>query len=180
MPTRPFAWIDFGNVPGLLDWMGFVLGGIGIGVTLFQLFRSRGALKAASRALIETRASLIKNQLVAILPNLEGISHAVDHAIALDDRDAAEVALEQFCLYANESATLLKSAGEGGEFNEIVHDLLAVSDSAGDARAGLFGHPGETVSDIIGLTASQVRNLAPRIKGTATAVKNDPGKGVHA
>ena len=71
-----FAWVDFSNVPGFLDWVAFCFGAAGIGFTVVQLARSRGALKAAATALRETRATLIRNQLVSVLPGFEEISKA--------------------------------------------------------------------------------------------------------
>jgi hypothetical protein len=44
--------LDPTNVPGALDWVAFFLGGAGIGFTIWQLLRSKGALKAARDVLI--------------------------------------------------------------------------------------------------------------------------------
>jgi hypothetical protein len=173
-------YVDFNNVPGVLDWLAFILGGLGIGFTVVQLIRSRGALKAAAKALTDTRSTLIKNQLLSTLPAFEEISAVVDNALSTDpDRDPMQQALTRFCLHAQEAASLLKSS-TNGQFDEVIREIVGTADEASQARAGLFSNVGATIHDIAGDAATSIRNLAPKIRGVAVDIRNDPGKGADA
>lgn len=174
MSTRPFAWIDLANVPGLLDWAGIGLGIVGFGLTLFQLFRSRGALNAAANALRDTRATLIKNQLMAVLPVFEEISSTLDGALGKRDRDELQQTLGRFSNRAEESAALLTDSTE--VFATFVQALISVSDEASEARSALFLDETTSVAEIAGPVASRIRELAPKIVGVQITIKNDPGK----
>ncbi|MFC0678329.1 hypothetical protein ACFFGH_10805 [Lysobacter korlensis] len=107
MKIGDWQWLDFENVPGVLDWTAFVLGALGIGFAIYQLTRSRNALTAARDALVSTRKSLVKNQLVAVLPRLEEIDHALDDALVADDREGAGSALVRYRYFTAEVSALL-------------------------------------------------------------------------
>ncbi|MGW9168420.1 hypothetical protein [Agromyces sp. NPDC055658] len=173
-----FQWLDFTNVPGLLDWVAFVLGGLGIGFTIVQLTRSKGALKAAEQALESTRASLVRNQLVAVLPAFEEISREIDGALEADDRKRMAEALHRFSYRAVEVVVLLKSSNAG--FEDLANEIANEGSDASEARGKLYGEPTATVDELVGTTASQIRLLAPRISGVAVSIRNDPGKGANA
>lgn len=173
-----WQWLDFALVPGWLDWVAFVLGGAGIGFTILQLLRSKGALESARRALVTTQSTLIKNQLLGILPKFSELSHAVDVALDLPDRSRMDEALERFCLSASEAATLLEVSYK--DFGNVVSEILDVVNEASEARSGLFGNREVELRDIAGAAASSIRNLAPRISGITASIRNDAGGAADA
>jgi hypothetical protein len=169
------ALVDCASTPSQLDWWAFILGGIGIGFTVIQLIRSRGALNAARDALESTRASLIKNQLVSVLPGFQEISASIDAALSEPSRIPMQQALSRFCIHGYEAATLLRDTS--AEFEGLAEQIIQTTDTASKARAGLFANPRKSVHDIAGSSAEEARNLAARISGVATSIRNDPGSG---
>lgn len=167
-----WQWLAWDNVPGALDWIGFILGGVGILVALVQLFRSRGALKAAKSALDSTRLRLMTNQLVSILPSFETTSKSIDDAIRENDRDAASAALAAYCSQAHRAASLIRSTDIG--FTELSARITIYAKNASDARDGLFYDEG-TVHALIGHVASDIRILAAEIGGMSLTLQNDAG-----
>ena len=93
MQIGDWRWLDLGNVPGVLDWVAFILGTIGMAVALVQLFKSRGALAAAKQALDDARRGLVRDQLLQVLPRFTEISASLDDAIRADSRELAQKAL---------------------------------------------------------------------------------------
>lgn len=172
--TGGFAWVDYSNVPGVLDWVAFWLGAAGIGFTVVQLYRSRGALQAAATALSETRATLIRNQLVSVLPAFEEVSKSIDSALGSQDRDQLQEGLGRFSFRAHEAASLLRASTT--EFEPLVADILQAAESASTARSNLYGDATSRLETLAGDAASIIRNLAPRISGAAVSIRNDPGK----
>lgn len=173
MKIDDWMWLDFTSVPGLLDWIAFVLGGAGILFTVVQLVRSRGALIAARDALNETRQNLTRNQLVALLPSLESVSSDLDRAVRRNKRSGADEALQRFSVKAAESATLL--AATTTQFSDLVDDFISIIGDVADARAGLFANPTLDVHDIAGDAARRVRDLIPTVQRASTVIRNDPG-----
>lgn len=174
MVTRQPPWIDFSNVPGLLDWVAFLLGALGIGFTVIQLFRSRGALKSAAAALQNTRDTLIRNQLVSVLPAFEEISKSIDAALTSKNRTQLQEGFARFTFRAHEAVSLLNSSTN--EFETIVEEILSVAESASTARSSLYSDATTPLDILVGDAASSVRNLAPRVSGAAVSIRNDPGK----
>lgn len=168
-----WQWLDWANAPGVVDWVAFGLGFAGIGFTVFQLVRSRGALRSAEAALKSTRRTLIKNQLVSILPGFREISMSVDAALPGSDRDSMLNALTRFSYHAIEAATLLKASP--GSYGDLPVEILRVANDANAARASLFGSPGESVFDLAAEAAAGIRDLALRISAAAVQIRNDPG-----
>lgn len=171
-------WVDLVSRPTALDWIGFILGSAGIGFTVWQLVRSRGALKAAEKALRETRSTLIKNQLISALPAFREIGISVDAAVGRDDRSGAQAALEIFCVRAYEVVSLLQSTTD--RYGELTAEILGAAELADSSRADLFGRPGETVYDIVGLAADGIRTLVPKLSGASVDIRNDPGGEIDA
>ena len=172
-----WQWINWSNIPGLLDWIAFILGGVGIFVALRQLFKSTGALRAAEKALKETRSTLIKNQLVAILPGITEISTSIDATLQSDNPDEAQKALGRFSDFAQESAVLLVATTR--DFEEIAQALVSASAEASAARGQLFRREDQSVVELIGPVAATIRNLGPRVRGASMSLRNDPGSNTH-
>jgi hypothetical protein len=169
-----FAWIDYSNVPGLMDWVAFSLGAAGIGFTVVQLARSRGALKAAAKALSETRATLIRNQLVSVLPAFEEISKSIDAALGSKNREQLQEGFGRFSFRAHEAVSLLNASTT--EFELLVEEILNAAESASTARSNLYSDATSALEVLVGDAASSIRNLAPRVSGAAVSIRNDPGK----
>lgn len=166
-----WQWLDLENVPGPLDWIAFVLGGLGIGFTIWQLMRSKGALRAAADALDETRGTLMRNQLIGVLPGLEEVSDGLDAAMVSDNRDAAAAALKLFVLRSAEVVALLQSTSSA--HSETISELEAAGVLALEARAGLYGPPGETTHQIAQAAATRIRGAGPQIRALSVLIKND-------
>jgi hypothetical protein len=167
-------WVDVTNVPGVLDWWAFCLGALGIGFTVVQLFRSSGALKSAAKALRETRSTLIRNQLMSILPGFEEISKSVDSALRDDDRQALQEAIGRFAFRAHESAALLQDSTT--DYAPLIFDILRVAEAASSARTLLFSDLDTPLGELVGEVTSDIRGLAPKVSGASVAIRNDPGK----
>lgn len=172
--AREFAWVDVSNVPGVLDWVAFILGAAGIGFTVIQLARSKGALKAAAEALSETRGTLIRNQLVSVLPAFEEISKSIDSALDAKSRDRLQEGFERFTFRAHEAVALLHASTT--EFSGLVDEIMKAAESASGARSDLYGDATTPLDTLVGDAASSIRKLAPRISGAAVSIRNDPGK----
>lgn len=169
-----FSLIDFSAVPGLLDWIAFGLGALGIGFTVIQLIRSKGALKAAAKALTETRDILMRNQLVSVLPAFEEISKSIDSALRADDRELLQDGLGRFSYRAHEAMALLTDSTSGHE--ALINEIAITARSSSLARSNIFSDPTSPVALLAGEAASSIRNLAPQIGGAAVSIRNDPGK----
>lgn len=166
--------IDTANVPGVLDWWGFVLGGAGIAFTVVQLIRSKGALLAAKEALEDTRASLISNQAIFVLPAFQEISDSIDAAIRADDRDDLQKALNRFNVRAHEAINVLQAL-EQRDYEQVIADLEMITSEVGDARDGLFSDASADCLSIGGDVASHIRALSPKLGGLAVNIRNKPG-----
>ncbi|WDG17490.1 hypothetical protein [Microbacterium sp. Clip185] len=173
MRLGEWVWLDLANVPGVLDWVAFVLGGAGIGFTIWQLLRSRSALVAAQKALEHTQSVLIRNQLLAVLPPFSELSDRLDAAMRSNSREEAEQALSRFCYQSSEAAALLKNSGL--DHTEIVQKMVVTTRAAQVARAGLFDNEEMTVADIVGIAATTIRDLGPEVHGVAVVIRNDAG-----
>lgn len=169
LPSEPFLLLDTANVPGLLDWIGFILGAAGLGFTVHQLLKSRNALQAAAKALEETRANLIKNQLVSQLPVFGVMAETITNSVRNNTPEAAITALNEFRLRAYEVHVLLRETDAGAE--DLLDEIKACGDAAGSARAKLFDNLSETVKDRIGSEADKIQLLIPQISAAAVTVK---------
>jgi hypothetical protein len=174
MTISAFAWVDRANVPGVLDWWAFVLGGLGIGFTIWQLLRSRSALDAARNALNETQSLLVANQALFALPVFQEISDSIDLALSEESRTDLQRAFGRFAIRASEISSLLRAL-DRAEYQNIVDRLDDVSAEVGASRANLFASPDETCHTLGGEAASSVRELAISLNGLAVTIKNDPG-----
>lgn len=166
-------WVDLNGVPTALDWFAFVLGGLGIGFTIYQLLRSKGALEAARTELDRTRTTLMKNQLLAVLPGFEEILVNLDQSIRDDDRDKADLQLTRFAYHSQEAAELLR--GSSDEFSSMVESLVDTAQKATVTRSTLFGSPTRTTAQLIGQPSGEFRLLVTEIRGLSVFIRNDPG-----
>lgn len=161
-------------MPGLLDWIAFVLGMIGMAVALFQLFRSRNALVAAREALEEARETLIRDQTLQVLPSFSEISESLDDAMRQDSREFAELALQRFSFKASEALALL--ADSKRQYPDQVSALTKAKNAAGIARSRLFGSPDKSTTDLVGAAATQIRDIAVALREVAVIVSNEVGR----
>lgn len=168
-----WRWVDPSAAPNWLDWVAFVLGGAGITFTIVQLLRSKGALEAARDELNRTRSTLIKNQLLAVLPGFEEILVNLDQSIQNDDREQANIQLTRFAYHSQEAAELLKSSSE--EFESMVVTLANSARNATLARSALFESPGQTTAQLLGEHTGDFRLLVTDIRALSVSIRNDPG-----
>lgn len=169
-------WYDLANVPGVLDWIAFVLGTLGIGFTVIQLLRSRSALKAAELALIETRDILIQNQLGSVLPGFEEISNSINASLAADvkDRWQVEAGFGRFVSHGHEAIALLSDSTS--DFASLIRSIETSIRLVSKARSSIFTDTTTPLEELVGEAATSVRDLAPKLKGAAVSIRNDPGK----
>lgn len=169
-----WQWVDGANIPGGLDWIAFILGGVGIGFTVVQLVRSKSALDSAKDALDLTRATLVRNQLVAILPVFEEIALGVDVAIRMNDRREAELVLGRFCHRAAETVQLIE-ADEIAAI-EITAALKSATALAVRAHGALFHRdPEVTTAEIIRDASAAIREVSHDLQSFAVRVRNEVG-----
>lgn len=169
-----WQWVDLNAVPTLLDWVAFVLGGAGIAFTIVQLLRSKGALNAARNELNRTRSTLIKNQLLAVLPGFEEILFNLDQSIRDNDREQADIQLTRLAYHSQEAAELLK--GNSEDFAPMVDTLIDAAQTATTSRSALFGSPNKTTAQLVGQPIGEFRLLVTEIRGLSVSIRNDPGK----
>lgn len=174
MQIGDWRWLDFGNVPGVLDWVAFILGTIGMGVALVQLFKSRGALAAAKKALDDARRGLVRDQLLQVLPRFTEISASLDDAIRADSRELAQKALGRFSEHAAEAAALLEE--QRSSHAPVLDKLRRASAAAANARSRLFEVEGETTGQRVGVAADHVRDIGTTLIGVSVKVGNEVGK----
>jgi hypothetical protein len=174
MMPRAFAWVDVENVPGVLDWVAFIFGGLGIGFTVWQLVRSRNSLNAARDALRDTQALLVRNQALFALPVFQEISESIDAAISDDSRQDLQSAFGRFAVRASETTSLLRAL-DRPEYSDFLSRLDTVSDEVSSSRASLSSNPEQECIVLGGTAANSVRDLAPRLNGLAVTIRNDAG-----
>lgn len=170
-------FLDWANVPGPFDWIGLLLAVVGFTVTIVQLCRSAGALKAAKAALENTRESLTHNQLLGILPQFQSVGADMDHAINGDSRDVAHRTLVRYGDVATETATLLGRVTEG--YEPLVARLNISVGMALDAKEALFLRPEDAVGDVVSSAATEIRKISAEIVGVTASVRNNPKVSVN-
>jgi hypothetical protein len=172
-----WEWLDPANVPGALDWIAFVLGGAGIAFTIWQLLRSKGALKAARDALVLAQGQLNRNQLLLVLPTVDEIERALEAALQKNSARATEEALSRFGRYAAETTALLTPMAE---HTRVRDDLADVAQLASYARSRMFVDSGETPPptsrDIAGEAARAIADHGQELRRIAISIQNDLGR----
>lgn len=167
-------WMDPGSVPGPLDWVAFLIGGAGIGFTIYQLLRSRSALEAARQALVSTRASLIRNQLVEVLPQFQTTMTEIDRSLRAEDyRDQLDLHLERLIRYSRETVELIDSCGE--DLGQATYEVVSVLQAAESMRSRLYRRPGDTSEDLTWPLRS-LRSAVSRLHSLTVRLRNDPGQ----
>ncbi|KAM9866294.1 MAG: hypothetical protein ACTHZ9_09245 [Leucobacter sp.] len=167
-------WVDFSATPSLLDWSAFLLGGLGIGFTIFQLMRSKGALVAARKELERTRTTLIKNQLLSVLPGFEELMASIDDAVRVGDRQELSSQLQRFAYRAAEAAALLEASSSG--FSDLIERINGEARNALEARSRLYGSPDTQLEELVRASVDELQVLVMDVKGIAVSIRNDPGK----
>lgn len=167
--------LDWDNIPGFFDWVAFILGLTGIGFTLIQLLKSKGALKAAEKALNDTRDDLIANQLLYALAIFPDLSTTVDDALTMDDRESMQKALSTYCDQSVEVAALLRSSGT--MHDDVAETLVNSSNSASKARAALFSEQDMSVQEIASGVAELIRDVTLTLRSKAVEIRNQPRGG---
>ncbi|GAA2910603.1 ATP/maltotriose-dependent transcriptional regulator MalT [Microbacterium keratanolyticum] len=166
-------WLDFANIPGMLDWIGFVLGGLGIVVALVQLYKSRGALQAAKNALDEARNGLVRDQIIVLLPSFSEIASSLTGAMHADSREAAVDVLQRFSERASEAEQLLTNRGTLHE--EAVRELSDARAAAAKAIDRLYRKPDMTTAERVGTAATKIRAVAVTLNAIHVLVRNEIG-----
>lgn len=177
-----WQWLDYTNVPGVLDWVAFVSGVLGlllglggIAFTICQISKSRGALEAAKDALETTRSTLIKNQLASILPRFEATLNLIENAINADQRNVLQVHLLSLRKDAIESIRLLELS-DGGP-TESVNHLQSVANISADMHSTLFSDEALVIG-LKNLTATNLLSLheaIPNLHDIAVELRFNPG-----
>lgn len=166
--------MDPGAAFGILDWVAFVIGGAGIGFTIFQLLRSKGALEAAREALESTRASLIRNQLAEVLPQFQTIMEDVERSLRAEDyRGQLDQHLERLIHYSHETVELIDAFGE--ELGQASYDVASVLRAAESMRARLYGSPDDTIEDLT-QPLRWLRSTVSKVHSLTVRLRNDPGQ----
>ncbi|CAH0327213.1 hypothetical protein [Microbacterium sp. Bi128] len=170
MRIGDFVWLDWANVPGLLDYLGLLLAIVGFGIAIGQLVRSRSALDAAEQTLSSARRALISNQLIAVLPAFEEIAAQLGAAVTNDSRPQAETALDRFQYRQRETLALLQTLPP--EYQGIVPALERAGARARAAHSNLFSSPHETTAQRVGDALSDVRSVAYEIRTVEVMLRN--------
>lgn len=169
-----WQWVDPGVSFGVLDWVAFVLGALGIGFTIFQLLRSKGALQAAREALEETRSSLIKNQLAEALPQFRAIMQQVENSLLQQNtNEQLDGHLEDLIRHSRETVELI--AAYGADLGQASYDAVAVVQSAEAMRARLYERPDET-AQYLAQPLRQLRSNVSKMHSLSVRLRNDPGQ----
>jgi len=169
-----WQWVDPAVSFGFLDWIAFALGALGIGFTIFQLLRSRGALQAAREALEETRSSLIKNQLAEALPQFRTIMQQVENSLRQQNmNDQLDGHLEHLIRHSRETVELI--AAYGADLGQASYDVVAVVHSAEAMRARLYGRPEETGRELA-QSLNRLRSNVSKMDSLSVRLRNDPGQ----
>ncbi|GAA1565598.1 hypothetical protein [Leucobacter aridicollis] len=174
MIFNSWKWIDLSAIPGPLDWAGFVLGGLGIGFTIYQLMKSKGALNAAREELERTRATLIKNQLLSVLPGFEELMDRIDDAVRTGNREELSTQFQKFAYRLAEAIPLLESGSTS--FSSLIESMKSEITKALEARSSLYGSPDTPVDELVRVNVDSLQILVTQIKTTTVSVRNDPGK----
>lgn len=165
-------WLDFGSAPGVLDWLAFLIGGSGIAITVFQLLRSRSALESARIALVDTRSTLMKNQLAAILPKYRGLLDKIEDAIRSENRESLRIHLDQYILDSREAHQLVVSQNTHDQ--EIANQILISAEEAGSMRSLLFGSPDKELQELVQTHFESLRAVASHVYTLEIQLRNDP------
>lgn len=173
MYVNDWKWLDFASVPGVLDWLGFVLGGLGIGFTIWQLLKSESAYKAAQEALEETRDKLVRNQLVAELPEFRKILDLIDADAASGNRDSLSDSLYSFAFISRATISLLNETP--GDFLELVSSLRKAAGSAMDIRSKLYEPLEITTAQLLRSSDQDLRQVVLEIHELSVTMRNDLG-----
>lgn len=170
-----WQWLDFANIPGVLDWIGFVVGGIGLGFALFQLASSRSALTAAKEALEGARVSLIRDHLLGLLPAFNEMAASLMDAINADSREVAGRILQRFMESASEAEALLATHVE--QHPAAIEVLTEARVAAAKAIDRLYQAPDQTTSQRVGAAASALRSAATTLAAVRVSIRNEIGSG---
>ncbi|MBN7792507.1 hypothetical protein [Microbacterium esteraromaticum] len=172
-----WQWLDWTNIPGLLDWLGFILGGVGIGFALHQLYSSRGALAAAKAALDEARQSLIRDQIIVLLPAFTEISAALTAAMDENSRPIAQQLLQRFNEKANEAQALLEN--HSTQYGEAIKELSDARVAVMGAIDRLYSAPSQSTAQRVRPALAHVGSVAATLQGVLILIRNEIGSG-HA
>lgn len=173
-----WQWLDFANIPGVLDWIGFVLGGLGIAFALVQLYKSRGALQAAKDALDDARNVLVRDQIIVLLPAFSEIAASLADAMSADSRDVAIEVLQRFSERASEAEQLL--ANREDPQTEAVGELLEARIAAAKAIDRLYRSFDQSTAQRVGAAAAKIRSVAVTLNGVHVLVRNEIGSTKNA
>ncbi|WP_407358042.1 hypothetical protein LTA6_002632 [Microbacterium sp. LTA6] len=171
-------WLDFANIPGVLDWIGFVFGGLGIGFALVQLYKSRGALQAAKDALDDAREILVRDQIIVLLPAFSEIAASLAGAMSANSRDVAIDVLQRFSERASEAEQLLTNRQTPQ--SEAVSELLDARVAAAKAIDRLYSRFDLTTAQRVGAAAAKIRSTAVTLNAVHVLVRNEIGSAKNA
>lgn len=175
MTIGDWEWLDWANVPGLLDWIGFVLGGAGLAFAVVQLTRSRSALTAAEQALDEAREGLIRDQVIAILPTFGELAESLMNAADADSREVAKRVLLRFTVSAREAEVLLGSRAK--RHPDAIRELSDARRAAIFAIDRLHNEHSQTTSQRLGDAAGAIHSVAATLSGVRAMIRNEIGTG---
>jgi hypothetical protein len=168
-----WQWLAWTNVPGFFDWVALILGVAGFGIAIWQLCKSKGALQAAKKALQETRATLVRNQLVFVLPAVGELANTLEIAASTSNRDSVVRALDRITDVAGEAAVLIQGSTSGQE--SVIEEILRCVDEASKAREKFYKDKVTAIEDIVAEASTSIRALTPKIRMLTVTLKNDPG-----
>jgi hypothetical protein len=174
-------WLDYWdptNLPGLVDWLGFTIGSVGIIFAVVQLTRSAGALKAAKESLEKTQAELIFNRLNAAIPELRRLADILGDAIDDDNRPAAAFALNDFPVRVSEIKTLFDLTG--GADTAFLTVLTERGQQLIEMRSLVYSRPKNSLRSVIGYSMTPLRELISDVAGAAMQIQTTAQASVHS
>lgn len=168
------SWVDTTSVPGIFDLIAFIVTAIGIGIALRQLFKSRSAIEAAQETFETTRSTLIRNQLIAVLPRFETNMGNLNRAMRDEQREIVVSELTRFGSDISEALVLLRA--HSSDYEDVAKQMESARQFAGDAIHYLYGESETEIAVLIRAEVAPLRELVTLVRGMQTQIQHDPGK----
>ncbi len=158
-------------------WMnlaGLVIGVIGFGVTIWQLFRTANAAEATTRAVERTERRMALNHLLVLLPQFRMLETELDLAVEESDRRMATRILASYAQITSQVAGLLD--GRDSDFEPLVSKLQRASRDASHTKARIVNEPRKTVKNLTKDFRTTTGELAAYIGSLASRFSIESGR----
>jgi len=141
---------DASVAPGWFDYVGLGVSLIGFGVAIRQIYKTRGASEAATKALLSAQKSLISNTLLSVVTQFQLVVADLDQAMSSNHGDMAHRALVRYGHLARETRSLLDEKSR--EYDDLKTRLWDSSEVALDVKEKIV----QAKSPDIGRLAKQI------------------------